>query len=327
MISKLYSKIKNFLKDNIIYILLVLITITISNIPMPYHIETYGGLINIKNKVIVDNEYESMGSYNLTYVSEIKSNIFTVLLSKFNKGWDLYKNENTKEKASDLNLRGELLLYNSFSNATYVAYTYAKEKINIVSSSVYVIYIDKDASTNLKVGDKINSVNGFDISSLSNYLNVVENSKKGDKLKLIVNDNEEKYIVVSEYNGKKNTLIALICNNSYDKNVTFNFNKNESGPSGGFIIALSIYDKLVSADISGGYKISGTGTIDINGLVGEIDGVKYKLKGAVKNKADIFFVPVNNYNEAIKEKNENNYDIDIVKIYKFSDAIKYLESK
>ena len=77
MISKLYSKIKNFLKDNIIYILLVLITITISNIPMPYHIETYGGLINIKNKVIVDNEYESMGSYNLTYVSEIKSNIFT----------------------------------------------------------------------------------------------------------------------------------------------------------------------------------------------------------------------------------------------------------
>ena len=40
--------------------------------------------------------------------------------------------ENTKEKASDLNLRGELLLYNSFSNATYVAYTYAKEKINVV---------------------------------------------------------------------------------------------------------------------------------------------------------------------------------------------------
>ena len=116
-------------------------------------------------------------------------------------------------------------------------------------------------------------------------------------------------------------------NNSYDKNVTFNFNKNESGPSGGFIIALSIYDKLVPTDISRGYKISGTGTIDINGLVGEIDGVKYKLKGAVKNKADIFFVPVNNYNEAIKEKNENNYDIDIVKIYKFSDAIKYLESK
>ena len=324
MISKLYSKIKNFLKDNIIYILLVLITITISNIPMPYHIETYGGLINIKNKVIVDNGYESMGSYNLTYVSEIKSNIFTVLLSKFNKDWDLYKNENglTDEQVDEV-----LLLYNSFSNATYVAYTYAKEKINIVSSSVYVIYIDKDASTNLKVGDKINSVNGFDISSLSDYLNVVENSKKGDKLKLIVNDNEEKYIVVSEYNGKKNTLIALICNNSYDKNVTFNFNKNESGPSGGFIIALSIYDKLVSADISRGYKISGTGTIDINGLVGEIDGVKYKLKGAVKNKADIFFVPVNNYNEAIKEKNENNYDIDIVKIYKFSDAIKYLESK
>ena len=56
-------------------------------------------------------------------------------------------------------------------------------------------------------------------------------------------------------------------------------------------------------------------------------GLYCDLKGAVKNKADIFFVPVNNYNEAIKEKNENNYDIDIVKIYKFSDAIKYLESK
>ena len=55
--------------------------------------------------------------------------------------------------------------------------------------------------------------------------------------------------------------------------------------------ALLIYDYLTEEDITKGRTIVGTGTIDENGNVGSIGGVKYKLKGAVKNKAEIFLVP------------------------------------
>ena len=69
----------------------------------------------------------------------------------------------------------------------------------------------------------------------------------------------------------------------------------------------------------------GTGTIDEYGNVGEIGGVKYKLMGAVKDKADVFLVPKDNYEEAMEVKEEKDYDIEIVSVEKLVDAINYLE--
>ena len=92
------------------------------------------------------------------------------------------------------------------------------------------------------------------------------------------------------------------------------------------MMALSIYTKISDNDIVKGRKIAGTGTIEADGTVGEIDGIKYKIMGASKNKIDIVLVPSANYKEAIEVKEKYNYDIEIVKIDTFSDAIKYLES-
>ena len=92
------------------------------------------------------------------------------------------------------------------------------------------------------------------------------------------------------------------------------------------MIALTIYSNLNKIDLTNGKKIAGTGTIDIDGNVGEISGVKYKLMGAVKEKADIFLVPKgNNYKEAKKIKKEKGYTIDIVPIETFEEALKYLK--
>ena len=83
-----------------------------------------------------------------------------------------------------------------------------------------------------------------------------------------------------------------------------------------------------TAFLTKGLKISGTGAIDINGDVSSIGGVKYKLRGAVKNKADVFLVPAGeNYEEAIKLQKKYNYDIDIVSISNFDEAVKYLKNK
>ena len=89
--------------------------------------------------------------------------------------------------------------------------------------------------------------------------------------------------------------------------------------------ALEIYNRITDFDITKGDIIAGTGSIEADGTVGDIDGVKYKIKGAVKNKADIFFVPKENYEEALKVKNENNYDIELVSVEKLEEAINYLK--
>ena len=63
-----------------------------------------------------------------------------------------------------------------------------------------------------------------------------------------------------------------------------------------------------------------------HGNVGDIGGVKFKLMGAVNNKADIFLVPEENYEEAIKVKKEKGYNIEIVSVKTLKDAIDYLEA-
>ena len=65
--------------------------------------------------------------------------------------------------------------------------------------------------------------------------------------------------------------------------------------------------------------------VDIDGNVGEIGGVKYKLIGAVKNKSDIFLCPKENYEEAIKVAKDNNYSIKIISVGTLKEAIEELK--
>lgn len=91
--------------------------------------------------------------------------------------------------------------------------------------------------------------------------------------------------------------------------------------------SLAIYSYLNKVDLTGGRKIAGTGTIEENGMVGAISGVKYKLIGAVNNKADVFLVPEGeNYDEAKKIKEDRGYEIDVIAVETFEEALKYLSN-
>lgn len=110
-----------------------------------------------------------------------------------------------------------------------------------------------------------------------------------------------------------------------DKNVVFKYKNNESGSSGGLMSALEIYNQLTKSDITKGLTIAGTGTIDMDGNVGEIAGVKYKIMGAVKNKADVFIVPADNYEEAKQIVNKYNYKIKLIEAKNFNQVLEDLE--
>jgi len=91
---------------------------------------------------------------------------------------------------------------------------------------------------------------------------------------------------------------------------------------------LAIYNRLITEDLTSGKVIVGTGTIDSDGNVGPIGGVKYKLKGAEKEGAAIFFVPSgDNYEEALKEKKKHKYKIEVVEVKTLKDAIEYLKGR
>ena len=92
------------------------------------------------------------------------------------------------------------------------------------------------------------------------------------------------------------------------------------------MLTLTIYNAVSSEDLIKGRNIAGTGTINADGTVGEIDGIKYKIMGAAKNKMDIVFVPSSNYEEAVNIKNKYNYDLEIIKVDTFNEVLEYLRN-
>lgn len=335
MINKIYVEMKKFIKENYLVLLFGIVFMATILYPLPYYIYTGGGTINVKDKIHIENK-ETKGDFNLCYVEQINANIPTFLLSKLLSNWDSVSKEevslNDKEDIKDIYKRDKIYLEEANQNAIFVAYKKAGKSVNILDKHLYIIYLEEDSDTDLKIGDDILEIDGSKIDSLTDISKILDSYEVGSKLNIKVKRNGKemmKYAIVHEKDGRKLIGIALTSIYDYevDPKITFTFSNSESGPSGGFMVTLAIYNQLIDSDISNGLKIAGTGTIDIEGNVGSIGGVKYKLKGAVDSKSDIFLVPAGeNYEEAIKYKKKYHYDIKIIGISTFEEAIEKLES-
>ena len=334
MTNKLYKKVFKLLKENI-FIIINIIMVILVFIEFPYYINAPGGIINLDKKVIIDNEYDSKGSFNLCYVSEYKANIYTLLYAYLNPNFDIIKKDDylaSNDTFETMDYREDLELDESIDDAIIYAYKYAGEDITILKEDVYVTYIYDEANTDLKVGDKLVSIDGKEVTGRSNLKEILSKYKKDDKISIkVINKNKEydRYAYILDINGIKVIGIYTTVDKDYEvsRKIEVKSKRNESGPSGGLMLTLEIYNSLISEDITKGRKIVGTGTIEEDGTVGAISGVEYKLKSAVKRHADIFFVPSEkNYEEAINLKNEKGYNIDIVKVSNFNDAIEYLNN-
>ena len=74
--------------------------------------------------------------------------------------------------------------------------------------------------------------------------------------------------------------------------------KSIGGPSAGLPFALEIYNALSDRSLARGHRIAATGTIDIDGNVGEIGAAEQKAIGAREAGADVFLVPAGNLDAA-----------------------------
>ena len=63
------------------------------------------------------------------------------------------------------------------------------------------------------------------------------------------------------------------------------------------MFALGIIDALTPGDMTGGKDIAGTGTIEIDGQVGAIGGIRQKMTGAQDAGSDYFLAPAANCSE------------------------------
>ena len=253
MSNKIYDRLKQFIKQNYIYFIILIIAGFIFYFPLPYYIDAPGGLIDVSERLDVEDGYPINGSLNLAYISEFKANIPTLIYAYFNKDWEIVKKEDvvaSNETIEENDYRNHLLLEEANQNAVMVAFDKADVDYEIKNRTVNIIYIYEEADTDLKIGDQIIEVNGVKVSSKEEVLNEI-NKSDSIQFKVINNGIEyERYANKVDIDGSK-LIGIMVCETKEvipSKEVNINFKKSESGPSGGFMMALSIYDILTKED-------------------------------------------------------------------------------
>jgi len=154
----------------------------------------------------------------------------------------------------------------------------------------------------LQANDIIETVNGVAPKSVQQLRDIIAEVGAGNTLTAHVLRNDESVdVVLTPYtNDSGDVVLGIGAGLSFDFpfDVTIRLD-DVGGPSAGMMFALGILDKLTPGDINGGLNISGTGTIDPEGNVGPIGGIRQKLYGAQGIGSPYFLAPADNCDEVV----------------------------
>jgi PDZ domain-containing protein len=156
----------------------------------------------------------------------------------------------------------------------------------------------------LQADDVITGIGGTAVTSATQLREAIQESD-GQPVQLTVQrDGEEKTVEVtpekSTEGGTTTWLIGVTLRTDYDFEIDVTIQlDNVGGPSAGMMFALGIIDTLTPGELNGGENVAGTGTIDAEGTVGPIGGIRQKLYGARDAGAEYFLAPASNCDEVV----------------------------
>ena len=252
--------------------------------------------------------------YQLT-VRRDEANIYVYLWSLLNSSYDLYPREVilpdgvTPQELSEISIQN---MRTSENVAIAVALKNIGYEIESKGDGVAVVGLleDSPVKDKLKKGDLINSINNTDIYSATEFISTLRTYSIGETVSIgllreIDGIKKQIYIKTTliehvEYEGEPMVgFLATTVNERFDFPFEIDIKTgNVGGPSAGLMMALNVYNNLIPEDITNSKIIAGTGTIEIDGSVGPVGGIKQKIIAAKRAGAELILVPVANFEEA-----------------------------
>ena len=168
------------------------------------------------------------------------------------------------------------------------------------------------AASALKADDRIVKVGEKQIETLTDVPKAVDASNGSPIDVTVERDGTQQTFKLTPVRSSDNSrwILGAGLKQSYDLPAHVQYNLDGvGGPSAGLMLALGTVDKLSEGTLladedAGGdpYRsyISGTGTIDANGKVGAIGGIKYKILATGRYGARYFLAPKENCDSIVK---------------------------
>jgi PDZ domain-containing protein len=328
------------------WMITIVIVIAVWFIPTPYYLYQPGTMEELGPKIEVEGgEHASSGGFYLTTVLTMPaSNLLYLLYGMFAPDTELRTSAEVRGDITEREFDALLshMMSSSQDYAVHAGLTAADMQVLVERGGVFVRAIEQGAEADawLDVGDVIVEADGVKVNDTASLRAVLTSGdrKAGDTVELsFLRGNEQRVARVPlGHWGASGVGLGIGTEDEVDveagRQVTLHA-EDIGGPSAGLMFSLEIYDQAtLGSTLTGGYRIAGTGTINLEGEVGQIGGIRHKLVAAVKEGAELFLVPADtnpkdrNTKDIREEAKERGYDIRIESVATVKDAIALLSA-
>ena len=302
--------------------LLAIVVITLGLVlRLPYYVMSPGSSRPTESLISVSGAptYDTDGAIDFLTVSLRQATPVEALAAWINPDLDLTPEEDilgkqTPDQNRDLNLR---MMSDSKDAAQYQAltrlgYPVASNGTGAVVASVVENGPSADA---LVPGDVIVRANGQQISFSQQLINVVSAASPGSTITLGVEPfdptmngarpaREVQVVLGGRESDPSKGFLGV---STFTRDLSFSFPVQISidsgqvgGPSAGLAFTLGILDVMTPGSLTGGLKVSSTGTMALDGTVGPIGGMHQKVMASRRAGVDLMLVPASEIEEARK---------------------------
>jgi PDZ domain-containing protein len=181
------------------------------------------------------------------------------------------------------------------------------------------------AEGRINAGDVITSIDGQPVEFVEQAIDLLHKHKPGDQVSLQIlsptGQSRVEQLTMARKDDGTAILGVSLQTDHLDYKLPFDVKIDSGqigGPSAGLAFTLGVLDELSPGELTGGVQIAATGTIGIDGTVGDVGGVPQKTAAVIASGAKVFLVPPGEYKDAVKRAGKR---LKVVQVANLNQAI------
>ena len=302
------------------------------NLELPYLAFSSGPVSDAADAIVASevDTFPPQGELLMLTVVSQDVNMFEAVIAGIDSTIDLVPKEayrQPEETEEDYRKRVLQQMDDSQTRAITVALNFLGHEMVPIDVLITDVVPEKPAAEVLQIGDSVDAFNGTEIVRSTDLTAALEGFEPGDVVEVEVTREGSSQTLQVELaprdDGAEGAMIGIIVGELTEPPFPVSIRAgNVGGPSAGMMHALAIIDTLTPGEMTKGHIIAGTGTIQYDGAVGAIGGIRQKVVGAEAAGAEYILVPQDNYEAALTAERQS---IEIVPIATLQDAIDFFD--
>ncbi len=301
------------------------------NVELPYLAFSSGPVSDAADAIIASDveTFPPVGELLMLTVVSQDVNLFEAVIAGLDPTIDLIPKEAYRRPdETDEEYRKRVLaqMDDSQTRAITVALGYLGYEMIPTEVLITDLVPDKPAADLLEIGDSLISLDGNEIVRSTDVTDALVGRSPGDVVEVGVSreGSEQTFDIelAARDDDPDGPMIGIVVGELTEPPFPISIQAgNVGGPSAGMMHALAIIDTLTPGEMTKGHVVAGTGTIQYDGTVGGIGGIRQKVVGAEAAGAEFILVPQDNYEAALTAERTS---IEIVPVATLQDAIDFL---